>query len=97
MICDFRKQDVALGGQGAPLVPIGDKLLFRNFDSCLNLGGFANLSQNINNKITAYDVCAVNTVLNHLSNKKKPLLVAFFLSKLNQKNHLIPLTSIKLI
>ena len=74
LICDFRKQDVALGGQGAPLVPIGDKLLFRNFDSCLNLGGFANLSQNIDAKILAYDICAVNTVLNHLSNKRGELL-----------------------
>ena len=73
MICDFRKQDVALGGQGAPLVPIGDKLLFRNFDSCLNLGGFANLSQNIDDEILAYDICAVNTVLYHLSNKKGEL------------------------
>ena len=88
LICDFRKQDVALGGQGAPLVPIGDKLLFRNFDSCLNLGGFANLSQNINNKITAYDVCAVNTVLNHLSNKKGELFD--FNGEGAEKGNLIP-------
>ena len=71
IICDFRIGDVMLGGQGAPLVPIGDLLLFKNHDTCLNLGGFANISIKKNNKIIAYDICAVNTVFNFLSKKIK--------------------------
>ncbi|EDM45072.1 anhydro-N-acetylmuramic acid kinase [unidentified eubacterium SCB49] len=66
VVCDFRVQDVQMGGQGAPLVPIGDQLLFREYDYCLNLGGFANLSTQHYDKRVAYDICPVNIVLNHL-------------------------------
>ena len=64
VVCDFRVQDVQLGGQGAPLVPIGDRYLFSKYDYCLNLGGFSNISYEQAGQRLAFDISAVNTVLN---------------------------------
>lgn len=68
-VCDFRSKDVALGGQGAPLVPIGDMLLFSNYDFCLNLGGISNVSYQKENKRIAYDIGIANMALNYACQK----------------------------
>lgn len=68
VVCNFRTVDVALGGQGTPIAPIGDKLLFPNFRYCLNIGGIANISAKLEDgRMIGFDICAANSVLNALA------------------------------
>ena len=68
-ISDFRSKDVLLGGTGAPLVPIGDKHLFSDYDVCINLGGIANLTINCEGSPRAFDVAPCNQILNKIANR----------------------------
>lgn len=68
-IGDFRTMDILLGGQGAPLVPMGDRVLFKEYQACVNLGGFSNISFEIKNERIAFDICPLNIVLNSLCQK----------------------------
>ena len=68
-VCDFRSKDVALKGQGAPLVPAGEVRLFKEFSFCLNLGGIANITIVKDQRLVAFDICPANMSLNFLSSK----------------------------
>ncbi|MGC4037454.1 MAG: anhydro-N-acetylmuramic acid kinase [Chitinophagaceae bacterium] len=69
VVTDLRAMDVALGGQGAPIVPIGEKLLLGDYDYFLNLGGIANISAAKTPQRIAFDICPANRVLNMLANE----------------------------
>lgn len=69
VVSDLRALDIALGGQGAPIVPIGEKLLLKDHDFFLNLGGIANISCPADTGYIAFDVCPANRVLNLLANE----------------------------
>ncbi len=69
VVCNFRTIDVALGGQGTPVAPIGDKILFGEFKFCLNIGGIANISCKLDNRIIGFDICGANMVLNALASE----------------------------
>lgn len=68
-VSDLRNMDVALGGQGAPIVPIADKLLFNDHNLCLNIGGIANITVNQKAPL-AFDICPANQILNYFANKQ---------------------------
>ncbi len=70
VVSDLRAMDVALGGQGAPIVPLGEQLLFGNYPILLNLGGIANISAALPGGYIAYDICPANRVLNMLAAEK---------------------------
>ncbi|RLD67543.1 MAG: anhydro-N-acetylmuramic acid kinase [Bacteroidetes bacterium] len=69
LVFDFRTQDVIMGGEGAPLVPIGDALLFNEFDACINIGGFANISMEKDGQRLAWDICPANIMMNPIAEK----------------------------
>ncbi len=68
VVSGLRAIDVALGGQGAPIVPMGERLLWNDVDYFLNIGGIANVSCRKPGTFIAYDVCPANRVLNMLAN-----------------------------
>jgi anhydro-N-acetylmuramic acid kinase len=69
-LCDLRVQDVALGGQGAPLAALVDLNLFKDYTGLLNLGGIANITINQSNTVYSWDISPCNQVFNHLAQKE---------------------------
>ncbi len=67
VINDFRTHDIAINGEGTPIAPIADKLLFHGYDFYLNLGGIANISMPSNKGMIAFDICPANQILNALA------------------------------
>jgi anhydro-N-acetylmuramic acid kinase len=67
VVSDLRALDLAFGGQGAPIVPIGEKLLLSDYSMLLNLGGIANISLQTDAGYIAFDICAANRVLNMIA------------------------------
>lgn len=74
VISDLRALDIALGGQGAPIVPVGDRLLFGEYDYWLNIGGIANITVPDNDKSLAFDICPANQILNGLAAEEGMLM-----------------------
>ena len=70
VVSDLRAMDVALGGQGAPIVPVGEKLLFAGHELLLNIGGIANITYQSGDTSIAFDICPANKVLNSLAEKE---------------------------
>ncbi len=74
VISDLRSLDVALGGQGAPIVPIGDKMLFSDYDYLLNIGGIANITVYEHGNPVAFDICPANQIMNNLASRVGKLM-----------------------
>jgi anhydro-N-acetylmuramic acid kinase len=70
VVSDLRNMDISLGGQGAPIVPMGEKLLWSEYNYWLNLGGIANISMKKNDETIAFDICAANRVMNMIAEKE---------------------------
>ncbi|MAO46054.1 MAG: anhydro-N-acetylmuramic acid kinase [Crocinitomicaceae bacterium] len=66
-VCDLRSQDVSLGGTGAPLIPVVDRMLFSEYSACVNLGGFSNISLSNDDSTIAWDIGPCNNLLNLLA------------------------------
>lgn len=67
VINNFRQADINAGGQGAPLVPICDKLFFSDYHACLNIGGISNISFETKNGRIGFDICGANQLLNYIA------------------------------